>query len=100
MPQKTITSNKKSSKEISPYEIEEYYLNIYDRKYRKPTDAATMMHIRCKNVDPVTKRKISQLGLQDLNRYKGWGNNFHDGFKDLNPDMNPSYKFQRKGKNK
>lgn len=50
----TFKSNKKSSKKLSPYELEEYYLNIYDRNNRKPTDAETMIRIRRKIIDPVT----------------------------------------------
>ena len=48
------------------------------------------------NLDPRTSKRISHLGLVDLNKVKGWGVNFHTGFKDLNPELNPQYKFQRK----
>ena len=44
-------------------------------------------------IDPKTMRRFSWLGLLDLNQSKGWGTNFHEGFKDLNPILNPGYKF-------
>ena len=47
-------------------------------------------------LSPRQSKRISQLGLFELNIKKGWGANFHSGFKDLNPQLNPKYKFQRK----
>lgn len=48
------------------------------------------------NLDPARQRKLKKLGLLDLNRCMGWGSNFHDSFKDLNPELNPQYKFIKK----
>lgn len=50
------------------------------------------------NLDVDLKRKLHELGLYDLNEYQGWGNNFHKDYKDLNPSLNPLYKFIKKNK--
>lgn len=40
-------------------------------------------------------RRVSQLGLTDLYLAKKWGSNWHNNFRDLNPELNPSYKYQK-----
>ena len=60
------------------------------------TRPSQLMRKSIRDYDPVTNKRISTLGLADLNRLKGWGNDFHKGFVDLNPYLNPTYKFQHR----
>lgn len=76
----------------------DYYLSLSaDEAKPKLTDASKLIAM---SIDTEEERLLPELGLYALNENKGWGTNFHEGFKDLNPILNPEYKFLKKNKSR